>query len=300
MDPWSNSTSPVDFGGHGTHTLGTVLGANVGVAPGVQWIGCTNLQRNLGNPAFYLDCLQFMLAPYPQQGDPFRDGDPLRSANVLNNSWGCPEKNEGCDPQSLQPAVEALRAAGIFVVASAGNEGPLCSSLDSPIAIYDAAFTVGASDINRNLAPFSSAGPVTADGSGRIKPDILAPGVQVPSAYPTNAYTELDGTSMAGPHVAGVVALLWSANPDLIGDIDRTEALMIDTATPFTGTLGGLGPMMQETGEVDPDPVTALLLGSMFSRDACVFKTDLAQTPNVAAGYGIVNAYAAVKQALDR
>ena len=124
FDPWYGEPAPVDFGGHGTHTLGSVLGDSVGVAPDATWIACANLPRNLGSAARYLDCLQFMLAPFPLDGDPFRDGDPVLSANVLNNSWGCPQEYEGCDPESLRPAVAALRDAGIFVVASAGNDGP--------------------------------------------------------------------------------------------------------------------------------------------------------------------------------
>ena len=90
FDPWSNSPEPIDYGGHGTHTTATVLGNTVGVAPDAEWFACANLQRNLGNPALYLDCLQFMLAPFPLGGDPFSDGDATRSAHVLNNSWGCP------------------------------------------------------------------------------------------------------------------------------------------------------------------------------------------------------------------
>ena len=86
-----------------------------------------------------------MLAPYPQKGDPLRDGDPTRAAHVLNNSWGCPPI-EGCDANSLRPAVDALRAAGIFVVVSAGNNGPRCASVLEPLAIYANVFSVGAID----------------------------------------------------------------------------------------------------------------------------------------------------------
>ena len=95
----------------------------IGVAPDAQWIACVNLERNLGNPPLYLNCMQFMLAPFPHNGDPLKDGDPTRAAYVLNNSWGCPTL-EGCDAESLRPAVDALRKAGIFVAVSAGNDGP--------------------------------------------------------------------------------------------------------------------------------------------------------------------------------
>ncbi len=205
-----------------------------------------------------------MLAPYPRSGDPFKDGDPARAAHVLNNSWGCPPI-EGCDPGSLLPAVRALRAAGIFVVASAGNEGPRCSSVEDPIAIYDAVFSVGAIDQDGNLADFSSRGPVTVDGSDRVKPDIVAPGVDVLSALPGGTYGPLDGTSMAGPHVAGVVALMWSAQPKMIGNIDRTEQILQETARPYEGMPSGC------------------FDGSV---------------PGDGAGYGVVDAYEAVKAAL--
>lgn len=239
LDPWYGAPSPRDYGMHGTHTLGSAVGAGgIGVAPGARWFACSNLARNLGNPAHYLDCMQFMLAPYAPGADPLTDGDPARAAHVLNNSWGCPPI-EGCDPTSLQPAVEALRAAGIFVVASAGNEGDRCESVSDPIAIYDAVLSVGAVDERGNVTDFSSRGPVSVDGSGRTKPDLLAPGDEILSAAPGGAYARASGTSMAGPHVAGVVALVWSANPALIGDIETTERILIETARPYRGE-GGL------------------------------------------------------------
>lgn len=267
FDPWNGSTAPVDIGGHGTHTLGSVLGDHVGVAPDAEWIGCVNLARNLGNPALYLDCMQFMLAPFPQGGDPFTQGDPARGADVLNNSWGCPPV-EGCDPDALLPAVRALRNAGVFVVVSAGNSGYSgCGTVEDPPAIYDEVYSVGAVDSQGNLAGFSSRGPVEVDGSGRTKPDIVAPGVDVFSSFPNSTYAANSGTSMAGPHVAGVVALMWSANPGLIGDIDRTTQILNETARPFRGPL--------------PD---------------C---SDNGATPNNAYGYGVVDAYAAVKAAQE-
>jgi hypothetical protein len=266
FDPWNGSTSPVDIGGHGTHTLGSVLGNQVGVAPDAEWIGCVNLARNLGNPALYLDCMQFMLAPFPQNGDPFADGRPELGAHVINNSWGCPEV-EGCDPEIFAPAVKALRTAGIFVVVSAGNSGYTgCGSVESPPAIYDEVYSVGAINSTGQRVDFSSMGPVIVDGSNRTKPDIAAPGGDVFSSYPGSSYEVASGTSMAGPHVVGVVALMWSANPGFIGDIDATEIILNETAAPYDGLI----------------PVCA----------------DNGALPNNAVGFGIINAYEAVKMAI--
>ena len=270
LDPWNAEAQPYDIGGHGTHTLGTVLGNRVGVAPDATWFSCANLVRNIGSASLYLDCMQFMLAPYPLGGDALVDGKTEFSADVLNNSWGCPPF-EGCDPTALQTGVEALRAAGIFVVVSAGNDGEGgCGTVSSPLALYDASFSVGAFKESGEIAPFSSRGPVSADGSRRTKPDIIAPGVDVISAWPGNSYQPNQGTSMAGPHVAGVVALIWSANPNLRGNINATELILTETATAYDTAKHGV-------------PTCG----------------DAAASPNNAVGYGVVNAYNAVEMALD-
>ncbi|WP_410821622.1 S8 family serine peptidase [Micromonospora sp. 050-3] len=263
-DPWDDTRSPTDQGGHGTHTVGSAVGRDgIGVAPDAQWVGCVNLDRNLGSPAHYLDCLQFMLAPFPAGGDPFTDGRPERAPQVLTNSWGCPPI-EGCDQRVLRPATAALDAAGIFVVAAAGNTGPWCASIDDPPAPYPDVLTVGAVDAQRRVAEFSSRGPVPG-GSG--KPDVLAPGVGVVSAMPGGTYAALDGTSMATPQVAGVVALMWSANPALVGDVTRTRQILRDTATAATPTYRSDSPS-----------------------DAC-------GSPSNVTGAGQVDAYAAVRAA---
>ncbi|MEV4539905.1 S8 family serine peptidase [Asanoa sp. NPDC049518] len=229
FDPWLGTARPTDAGVHGTHTLGSAVGrGGIGVAPGAQWVGCVNLARNMGNPAHYLDCLQFMLAPFPPDGDPFTAGRPDRAPQVLTNSWGCPSI-EGCDRRSLEPAVTALSAAGVFVVVAAGNTGPTCGSVADPPATYPSVLTVGGVDSAGTLAPSSSRGPAPG---GVDKPDVVAPGVDVVSALPGGRYGALTGTSMAAPHVAGVVALLWSANPALIGDVARTRQLLLGTAGP--------------------------------------------------------------------
>jgi hypothetical protein len=264
LDPWYDTSVPMDFNGHGTHTLGTILGANIGIAPDATWFACANLIRPLGNPSLYLDCLQFMLAPYPGGEDPFSAGNPALGANIINNSWGCPPI-EGCDPEALHVAVTNLRQAGIFVVASAGNDGPFCSSLVHPIANYDESFTVGSIDNASQLSFFSSLGPAEFQDYQIVKPDIVAPGENILSSTPGNTYDIYSGTSMAGPHVAGVVALMWSANPDLIGNIDLTEQIIIDNAEPYTGALPN-----------------------------CPGASDY---PSTAVGYGIINAYTAVRAA---
>jgi len=238
----ADSPAPCDDHGHGTHTMGTIVGDDgggnqVGVAPGARWIGCRNMGQGVGTPATYIECFEFFLAPYPVGGNPISDGVPNLAPHVINNSWTCPP-SEGCDWDTLQAVVENVRAAGIVVVASAGNSGPGCSTVRDPPAIYDGAFSVGATDSSDNIASFSSRGPVKVDGSGRLKPDVSAPGVGVRSSQRGGGYTWMSGTSMAGPHVAGGVALLWSATPALIGDVDTTEWIVERTARPRTTAQG--------------------------------------------------------------
>jgi subtilisin family serine protease len=145
-------------------------------------------------------------------------------------------------------------------------------------------FAVGAIDGRGALAYFSSTGPVTVDGSGRIKPDIVAPGMDILSSYPGNTYHRADGTSMAGPHVAGVVALMWSANPALIGDIDRTERILTESARMYDGKA---------------DYTIFDALGAPLGLCTCSGAGETGKVPNNAVGYGVVDAYAAVKMALE-
>jgi subtilisin family serine protease len=255
FDPLEHTRAPSAAGAHGTHALAVAVGQGVGVAPGAEWFFC-RLGRTLPER---VGCLEFELAPFPPGGDPFTDGDPVRGADVSTNSWEC----GSCDATVLQPAAAALRAAGVFVVAAAGNSGPNCGTVANPLANQDEVLTVGAVQPGGALAAWSSRGPIWTDGSGRLKPDLVAPGVLVLSATPGGAYEHFTGTSFAAPHVAGVVALMWEANSVLRGDVARTEAILLETAWPVAGDgCGGEGRAGNDSG------------------------------------YGLVDAYAAVRAAL--
>jgi len=230
----NDSPFPCDDNGHGSHTIGTAIGDDgmgnqIGMAPGAKWIGCRNMDRGNGTPARYIECMEWFLAPYPIGGG---QGDPLKAPDITSNSWVCPP-SEGCSADTLQAAVEAQAAAGIMMVAGAGNDGPNCSTVMYPPAIYTASYTVGALQTGTdNIASFSSRGPVIVDGSNRIKPDITAPGTGTRSSYNTsdNAYVSLSGTSMATPHIAGAMALLWCARPQLRHNISGSRTALNDAA----------------------------------------------------------------------
>jgi len=245
----SNSPVPCDgySSSHGTHTMGIMVGDDgathqIGVAPGARWIGCRNMNNSgAGTPATYTECYQWFMAPTDISGV---ISDTTKAPDVINNSWSCPP-SEGCtDPNALLTVVENVRAAGILSVHSAGNAGPNCGTVRDPAAIYAASFSVGAIDDNDAMASFSSRGPVTIDGSNRRKPDVVAPGVGILSSLRGTGYGSLSGTSMAAPHVAGLVALLISIDPSLRGDVDALEGLIESTVvgvnvTP-TQTCGGI------------------------------------------------------------
>ena len=237
----ADSTEPCDDDQHGTHTMGTMVGDDggsnqIGMAPGARWIGCRNMDQGNGAPATYNECYEWFIAPYPIGGDPLTDGDPSRAPDVINNSWACPP-SEGCNADSLLAAVNAVRAAGIVTVHAAGNSGPSCSTVNTPSAIYEASFTVGATNNTDQIAGFSSRGQVTVDGSNRLKPNVTAPGVNIRSSVPGGEYAGgWSGTSMAAPHVAGLVALLISAQPHLAGQVDQIETLIEKNALGLTST----------------------------------------------------------------
>jgi len=251
-----DSPIPCDDNNHGTHTMGTMAGAEsdegkkIGVAPDAQWIGCRNMERGWGSPASYIECFEWFLAPTNISGEA---PDPSQAPHVINNSWACPAI-EGCTPENfelMREVVDNLKAAGIVVVVSAGNSGADCHSVRTPAAIFANSFTVGATQQSDTIANFSSRGTVTIDGSGRLKPDITAPGVGIRSSIKDGGFAAFSGTSMAGPHVAGAVALLISANPDLAGQVELIEDIIERNAKPMRSaqTCGS------RPGTLIPNPV---------------------------------------------
>ena len=219
------SLVPCDNNGHGTHTMGSMVGddgaANqIGVAPRARFIMAKGCESNSSSSSALLASAQWILAPTNLSGQNPR---PDLRPHVVNNSWG----GGGGDPW-YQASVQVWIASGIFPAFSNGNSGPSCNTSGSP-GDYVVSYSSGAFDINNAIASFSSRGPA-APVFGGIKPNIAAPGVSVRSSVPTNSYSSFSGTSMASPHTAAAVALMWSAAPALVGDIAATRALLDQTA----------------------------------------------------------------------
>lgn len=253
-DAIASTEAPLDDHGHGTHVAGIAVGdggpaAQIGVAPGAEWVACRNMESGVGRLSSYVECFEWFLAPTRTDGS---DPRPDLAPHIVSNSWTCPVPLEDCTDEVLdimRESVQRLRDAGILVVAAAGNDGPACETIEDPPAIYEESFTVGATTSSDTLATFSSRGPVTRDGSGRLKPDLVAPGVGVYSSYPPDTYGILSGTSMATPAISGVAALVWSAVPHLRGDVTLTERILRETADPTVDTSCG--------GESDGHPNNA-------------------------------------------
>jgi hypothetical protein len=239
----SSPAGPTDGGGHGTHTMGTMCGraivgtdtVTVGAAPDAEWIACNAINQGVGS-GFDQDILD----AYQWFTDP--DGNPNTIddlPDVIHNSWGVAEflGYPTCF-NNWNTAITNCEAAGPVVTWSAGNEGPGAQTLRSP-AKYELSptdiFSIGAVDLSSDsvapypIAGFSSRGPSGCDPSPTaIKPEIVAPGVHVYSSYNSGGYTFMDGTSMAGPHVAGIVALMREACPNC--DAQTIKETLIATA----------------------------------------------------------------------
>jgi len=226
---------PADRHYHGTHVMGTITGLapddTIGVAPGARWIATNCINMSTG-PSFdnaVIASLEFMADP---------DGNPQTTADVpcvVQNSWGVNENFSGyvdCDSR-WWTAIDNCEAAGVVLTWSAGNEGPGGTSLRSPadraLTPYNC-FSVGSTITSApyTISDFSSRGPSGCGGAFAMKPEVSAPGEAIYSAEPGGGYQYLSGTSMAGPHVAGVVALMCAANPNL--DVITIKQVLMDTS----------------------------------------------------------------------
>ncbi len=231
-DPYGQHPgTPVDLSGHGTWTMGIMVGGDaggtsIGIAPGARWIS-VKIFNDAGSAtatAIHLG-FQWLLDP---DGNPNTDDAP----RVVNNSWtyGYP----GCNLE-FEPDLHSLRSAGILPVFAAGNGGPSDSSDYSP-ANNPSAFAVGAVDNNGLIASISSRGPSSCAGSGAVFPKVVAPGVNILTSDLYSGFYNTTGTSLAAPHVSGGLALLLQANPDL--SADAQENVLINS----TIDLGVVGP----------------------------------------------------------
>lgn len=249
-DPTGTCTDPgpCDGAGHGTHTMGTMAGDDgqgnqIGVAPGAKWIAAKGCATENCSDVDLLLASQWMLAPTDASGN---DPDVSKRPDIVNNSWGSQPSN---DPL-MEDVQLAWAASGIMGVWANGNEGPKCQTSGAPGSrIIN--YSVGAYDGENRIATFSSRGP---GQDGEIKPNISAPGVNIRSSVPGSGYAVLSGTSMATPHVAGAIALLWSARPEYAHDIAGTRSLLdltaIDTADAQCGGTAADNPVYGE-GRLD-------------------------------------------------
>jgi subtilisin family serine protease len=248
LDCWYDPTNtctggvPCDNNGHGTHTMGTMVASNstalsytAGMAPGATWIACKGCATNDCSNVALLACADWILAP---------NDNAANRPHIVNNSWGGPGNNDW-----FRSEVVAWRAAGIFPAFSAGNEGAddygnlVCSSLGSP-GDYPESFATASHDSNGIVSDFSSRGPGAFGNSPYNKPNISAPGGGVISSYPGSSWASMNGTSMASPHTAGAVALLWSCAPQLRGQIDQTFQILQNAAADTPGdTACGVSPV---------------------------------------------------------
>jgi subtilisin family serine protease len=235
-------STPVDQHYHCTHVMGTITGLapddTIGVAPGALWVASNAINQSTGSE-FDND----IIASLEWFADP--DGNPGTSdevPDVVQNSWGVNEDFTGyydCDSRWWD-AIDNCEAAGCVLTWSAGNEGSGSGTIRSPAdraASPTNAFSVGSTIrvAPYTISDFSSRGPSGCGGPYAVKPEVCAPGEDIYSAEPGGGYQYLSGTSMAGPHVAGVVALMRSANPSV--DVTTIKEILMATATDL-GTAG--------------------------------------------------------------
>src|SRR5436190_8237626 len=251
LDPFNISPNfPSATGSHGTHTMGTIAGSfgdstgqgEIGQSKAASWIACRIYDTSGKGPFSQMHrCFQFMADP---DNNPNTNDQP----DAVGNSWADTAAETFPDLEWL-PDVLAWRAVGVIPVFSNANSGPGVGTVSEP-ASYPQSIGVGAVDVNRNIASFSSRGPAENlppwnDPSNwersdwnLVKPEVVAPGVSVRSSLPNNTYGNFSGTSMASPHVTGLAGLLRQIRPDLT--VNEFYNIIIDMA--FFITSWGIRP----------------------------------------------------------
>ncbi len=258
------STAPTWPNPHGTHVTGTAIGDDgngnqIGVAPGAQWISCLGCTSTGCPGTNLLMCAQFMTAPTDLTGS---SPDPDLRPHVVNNSWGdCDQSYDNW----YQGVVDAWIAAGIVPVFANGNASncgysspPGLNTVGNP-ARYGSVLGIGSSSNNTGqYAPHSNWGPTDNPNNGTdpnlpdprgyfdLKPNVVVPGVAIRSSVSSSdtAYESSgwNGTSMSAPGATGVIALMLSAAPSLIGDYATIGTLLMETANPIPYASGGPNP----------------------------------------------------------
>ena len=208
----NNDTDPMDDYGHGTHCAGIICGNGnssnfqyIGVAPDAKFFAVKILNQN-GEGTF-----DTYLSGMEKAVDPNDDGDTSDHADIISLSFGTEEAGRPDD--QFCKVVDNIVKMGVIVVAAAGNRGPESNTITSPGCALQS-ICVGSTDKVDVVAPSSSRGPVEWGGNYLVKPDILAPGINIISTKNGGGYIVKSGTSMAVPHVAGAAALILQANPD--------------------------------------------------------------------------------------
>lgn len=225
FDPNGNLAAPIDNNGHGTHVIGSAAGTGgIGVAPSARWITCRGCATASCSNFDLMQCGHWMICPWNLINDV---PDCSRAPDVVNNSWG-----GGSNDPWYDAIIAAWLNAGIVPIFSSGNSGPLCSTLVSP-GDRPGTIAIASIAVSNQRSGFSSNGP---SNDGRQNPLIAAPGTSIPSASHLDdvSLRTLSGTSMAAPHVTGVVALLFSRNPAIT--VSQVEQALIRGAVPHTTT----------------------------------------------------------------
>ncbi|MBN1211643.1 MAG: S8 family peptidase [candidate division Zixibacteria bacterium] len=229
--PINPSVAPYDNVGHGTHTMGIVLGSvaadTFGVAPGAEWItaGVIDQGRDLNTMlSDIIRAFQWALNP---------DGDTATTddvPDVISNSWGVPAGILPPCNDLFWQVIDNAEAAGIVTIFAAGNEGPDPASIRNPADRASTpinSFSVGAVDNDKVIAGFSSRGPSSCDAN-KIKPEIVAPGVGIYSSTKGGTYKVMSGTSMAAPFISGLVLLCRQYNPD--ATVEQIKCALLQAA----------------------------------------------------------------------